>query len=422
MPKHGRSFRPLTYQATRWGKAVFCALAVISVGFSACRNDGPVQPSVVAEPLTVHITPRSSTLAAGATLPLSAQVLHWKHDSTVTWSIVQDPSNEDLDCGAITASGSNPTFSAPKIVSASVELVTIRARSNEDTTRYALCVVTVLPTIDTTSQAQIRLVITPSSATILTGKSLQLQAAVSGTQNTDVAWKLMAGPGTLSATGLYTAPMAVVGPHAFVAVEASSLADPTVKMQCSLTVEPPAAPCFQSIIQPMIVSNCGVSGCHNPVDRTAGIDFTTYDGLMVKVVPGDTAHSPLYFRVLHVLNPLRKDQIAQIGQWILGGAPNSTCGQGMSGCDTTNVHFSTYIKPEIANYCVGCHSGTHVYTSAGVDLSTFAGIQSVALSGQLSGAICHLPSHPQMPKYCAQLDSCTVSKIISWIDRGAPND
>ena len=299
-------------------------------------------------------------------------------------------------------------------------LVTIHARAKEDTTSFADCLVTIRA-VDTTTSAQIKLAVSPVSVTIQTGQTQQFQAFVTGSTNTSVRWKLVGGPGVISSLGLYSAPLAISGPRSYAAIVAISLVDSSVVAQATIAVEPPESPCFRTVIQPMIVSNCAVSGCHNPTDRTAKMDFTTYDGLMVVVVPGDTAKSGLYNRLQHVINPLTKSQIAQVTQWILGGAPNSDCDEDMSGCDTDDVHYSTVVKAEIGNYCVGCHSGK--YTSlSGVDLTTYEGVQSVALSGQLVGAICHQPLHPAMPKYCPQLDSCTTSKLVSWVNHGAPND
>jgi hypothetical protein len=110
-------------------------------------------------------------------------------------------------------------------------------------------------------------------------------------------------------------------------------------------------------------------------------------------------------------------------QWILSGVPNSQCNDGMNDCDTTNVQYSTYIQPTIATYCLGCHS----YKNAGLfcdslDFTNYPTVAKVAQSGLLVDVIRHRYPLPAMPYYGPQLDSCTISKIAAWVNRGAPND
>lgn len=86
--------------------------------------------------------------------------------------------------------------------------------------------------------------ISPTSVSIVTGKTQQFSATVKGTSNTAVKWSVkgVAGGnstyGTISASGLYTAPSAVPGTNP-VSVTATSSADSTKSASASVTVTKP---------------------------------------------------------------------------------------------------------------------------------------------------------------------------------------
>src|SRR5262249_52389285 len=101
--------------------------------------------------------------------------------------------------------------------------------------------VTILP-----SPTAISVTISPVSASVQVGLSQQFTATVSGSTNTGVTWKVagVAGGnssvGTISATGLYTAPSAV--PSNPVTVTAQSVAAPTSSADAALTITPAISP------------------------------------------------------------------------------------------------------------------------------------------------------------------------------------
>jgi hypothetical protein len=90
-------------------------------------------------------------------------------------------------------------------------------------------------------------------------------------------------------------------------------------------------------------------------------------------------------------------------------------------CDTTDVRFSTMVKPVIDSKCAntGCHKGT-VFT--GLDLTTYTAVAEIAHNGKLVGAISHDGSTPFMPKGLPKLDDCTIAKISKWVRDGARNN
>ncbi len=85
--------------------------------------------------------------------------------------------------------------------------------------------------------AAIAVAVTPSSASVAVSKSQQFTASVTGTTNTAVTWSVTGGAanGTVSASGLYTAPSTVPNP-AQVKVTATSQADATKSGSANVTV------------------------------------------------------------------------------------------------------------------------------------------------------------------------------------------
>ena len=89
-------------------------------------------------------------------------------------------------------------------------------------------------------------------------------------------------------------------------------------------------------------------------------------------------------------------------------------------CDTTNVTYSGTILPILRDNCYRCHAGNQ--TVAPFHLDSYDAASTVALSGQMYGAITHQTGYSPMPKNAEQLSDCTISKIKKWIDQGAPNN
>src|SRR5256885_6437188 len=103
--------------------------------------------------------------------------------------------------------------------------VAVTAVSQADPTKSASAQVTITPT------AVVRVTISPVSATVGAGGTQQFTATVQNTSNTAVTWQVSgvsggnATVGTISSSGLYTAPAVVPNP-ATGAGPAGSRADP----------------------------------------------------------------------------------------------------------------------------------------------------------------------------------------------------
>jgi hypothetical protein len=122
--------------------------------------------------------------------------------------------------------------------------------------RLSLCFLVSIALIATTVSAQqpkavppkavspaVTVVITPTTQGVMVGKTQQFSATVAGSTNLSVTWTVNQVPsgnanfGTISASGLFTAPAAVPAPNT-VTVTATSVADPKQFASATITVQP----------------------------------------------------------------------------------------------------------------------------------------------------------------------------------------
>src|SRR5579863_6247601 len=91
------------------------------------------------------------------------------------------------------------------------------------------------------SSSQVSVTISPATANVPAGNALQFMASVANTTNTAVTWQVngtaggSAAVGTISSTGVYTAPATVPNP-ATTMVTAVSQADTTASASASVTI------------------------------------------------------------------------------------------------------------------------------------------------------------------------------------------
>ncbi len=186
--------------------------------------------------------------------------------------------------------------------------------------------------------------------------------------------------------------------------------------------------CFESQILPLFVSNCAMTGCHDAITHVEGFHLYDYAHIIQDIVPFQPTEGDIIKFILEndpdkimpppPNNPLTASQIALIQQWINQGAQNTTnCA---SSCDTTAFLFSADIAPILSTFCNGCHSGP--FPDAGINTSTYAGVQIIVQDGSLLGSIEHNANFVAMPKNTAQMNACNISKIRKWIQAGALNN
>lgn len=186
--------------------------------------------------------------------------------------------------------------------------------------------------------------------------------------------------------------------------------------------------CFQTDILPLFQSNCAMSGCHDATSHQDGYVFDNYANIIKKDIrPGDAGNSKVY-KVLFESGSdrmppppntdLTTQQKAMIGRWINEGAKNTiNCG---TGCDSNQFKYGANISVLLSTYCLGCHSGAS--PSAGINLSTYAGVNQVAISGRLVGAVSHAPGYAPMPNSLNKLSECQIAQIRKWVAAGALNN
>jgi Kelch motif/Galactose oxidase, central domain len=204
----------------------------LSLGVSlltACGNPStPAQPtgssSSSSSSVSVAITPSTATATEGGYVAYTASV-KGTANTAVTWSI-----QEGATGGSIASSG---VYTAPNTPGT----YHVVATSVADPTKSASAVVTIQqPPVITPS---VSVTISPATATVTEGGFLSFVATVKGTANTAVTWSVKEGPtgGSISTSGLYTAPNAVGTYH----VVGASIADATASASAVVTtyVTPP---------------------------------------------------------------------------------------------------------------------------------------------------------------------------------------
>jgi uncharacterized membrane protein len=182
--------------------------------------------------------------------------------------------------------------------------------------------------------------------------------------------------------------------------------------------------CYNRDIQPMLMSSCAVSGCHDAVTHKEGYDFSSYTKTLRAITAGNPTSSELYNAITaapgteHFMPPkpysgLSKAAIDTIYSWIKRGGLNEECA---TPCDTTGtITYAGHIKSTIDLYCVSCH-GTNS-PSGGIKLLTATDVQAIAKTGKLLGALKRQSGYTAMPPAYA-LSTCDVKQIELWIKQG----
>ncbi len=185
---------------------------------------------------------------------------------------------------------------------------------------------------------------------------------------------------------------------------------------------------FQYEVQPILISACARSGCHDAITRESGYVLTDYANTMKKgIVAGRATNSKVYTEIVNGSMPPRglgitvtAAQQATIAKWINQGAKNLNCNPNYGKCDTIGgAKFATFVQPIVKNNCEGCHTGTGA--GGGIKLTTYAEIKASVATGKFWGSIVQASGFSAMPKG-SKLSACELAKIDSWIKRGSVNN
>lgn len=181
-------------------------------------------------PVSVSVSPNSASVVTGKQQQFTATVSNTSN-TAVNWSLAGSGCSGSA-CGSISSSG---LYTAPSSVPSPAQ-VFITATSVADPTKSSTATVTVIPPVAVS--------ISPTTAQLLVGKQQQFTATVTNTSNTAATWSVSGSGcsgstcGTVSSSGLYTAPASVPSP-AQVYVTATSVADPTKSATATVTIIPP---------------------------------------------------------------------------------------------------------------------------------------------------------------------------------------
>ncbi|MEP7109554.1 MAG: hypothetical protein ABI760_16290 [Ferruginibacter sp.] len=183
---------------------------------------------------------------------------------------------------------------------------------------------------------------------------------------------------------------------------------------------------FANEIQPLIISNCATTGCHDANSHKEGVELTSYSKIRGHVNAFNGSNSKLYTVCIKTnkdrmppapMTPLAPAQLAKILKWINQGALNNQC---TGGCDTTLFTYSGAVAPMMNTFCKGCHNPGS--PGGGIDLSTYATIKAQAINGKLVGSIAHSTGFAAMPKGGNKLLDCQITQLKKWIQAGTQND
>lgn len=157
-------------------------------------------------PVSVVLSPPSATLLAGQHLQLTVDKNN-DGGAAVKWSIAP-PGVGTFSPGLKALVFPYPVpvgnYTAPAPITAP-QTVTIKVTSVHDNTKSSLARITLVPSV--------ALSVNPATATLEAAASLQLKPTVNYSSNASVTWSVSANGGTITASGLYTAPADVTIPR-----------------------------------------------------------------------------------------------------------------------------------------------------------------------------------------------------------------
>lgn len=203
------------------GSVSTSTLAAVTAASVADPTKSATSFVTITPPASIQIIPGSGTLASGGVQQFTATV-NGIANQNVNWA---------ASLGTITTGG---FFTAPNV---SVDtIVTIRATSVADGTVSAAVQISVSAAITVT------VVVSPAGITLNVTQTQQYTAVVNGITDQTVTWGLQTGAvGTISSTGLYTAPT-MLAAKSVDTILATSVSAPTAQGQRSVTINPGGIP------------------------------------------------------------------------------------------------------------------------------------------------------------------------------------
>ena len=301
---------------------ISCFIFQVSYLLSGCTYTIDGNPDI--DLTEVHVSPVAATVVTNGKLILTATVLGFSNTSGVTWTI---DGGVNMTNGTITPNGSSAVFLAPPLLTSRNQVAIITVTSDEDANR------SVSDTILLVGATKAAFGASPASVTLLTNGMQQfLLDTIFPNTPPPLRWEIVSGSGSISDSGLYTAPSSISSDGDTTMIRAVSLADSTVFQQCTITLlnASDSMLCFTRDILPTLSANCGVSGCHDATTHAGGYNYNTFEGSIGSVRAGNASSSRLFtaitqFNANSRMPPppapaLGPSQVLKLGQWINEGA------------------------------------------------------------------------------------------------------
>ncbi len=262
---------------------------------NATPSNASVSNNSKVAPISIQLTPGSVSLHPGQSNQFSFTV--GGSAAAATWSLVPN-------LGTVV----NGYYTAPSSVNTTTS-VTLIATSTTNTSQTASAAISLQPN----ALPSVALSVSPSSASLTSGQSVQFGASVTGSTNTAVTWSVSPAVGSLS-NGLYRAPASVTMQQALT-IKATSVADPTKSASATVTLTPVAI----SLRPGSISLNAGGSA-----QFTATVTGTSNTGVTWSLVPAVgsvsnglyrapasiTSNQTVVIRATSVVDPTKTGQAA----------------------------------------------------------------------------------------------------------------
>ncbi len=241
----------------------------------------------VTNPISVSITPATAALQAGGSQQFSASVSN-ATNTAVNWS-VNGVSGGNATAGTVSSSG---LYKAPTSATSNTA-VTLTATSVADSTKSASARVTVSP-----APTAVAVTVSPATASVGAGASQQFTAVVTGTSNTGTTWFVNgvqggnAAAGTISTSGLYTAPACASA--STVTVTARSVYDSSATASATVSLAGGSSSSQDYFVSTSGSDSNNGSSC-SPWATIGHAAATVGAGATVYVEPGSYSGSYVYF-------------------------------------------------------------------------------------------------------------------------------
>ncbi len=274
--------------------------------------------------IAVTISPASASVDVGQQMLLSATVAETTNQG-VTWS-VDGIANGNIAIGQICLAGSNPCLPPPGPISSvvyflapvtvpAVNPVEVSAIPAADPSRYSNAVLNIVNT------SVVGVTISPAFAfvvpTTTAPSHYQFTARVTGASNTAVTWALStsgdgvacapAACGTVTASGLYTAPDSAPSPNDIDLI-ATSVADPAVSATSVLTIT--SGPSIEQILPSSVMA--GVASGFTLALNGFGFVSTTAGVIPVILIDG-TPRDSVCLSPLNCTTTINPSDVAAAG-------------------------------------------------------------------------------------------------------------